>query len=123
MGFAELRERLDQIEESVDVGRDVSPSSIRFLIGTIRVLLADIEQMRGEAPAGYEPFDASRFAQELVATLRDSEAALSQAWAVAKNPAKNRIDTARQAVRSSLKVLASGVKFALMTRKDPPHDR
>ncbi len=72
----------------------------------------------GEPPPGYEAFTTSQFAQDLVKSMREALGALSQAWAVAKNPAKARISNAKSEVDRLLRVLGAGAKFAIMTNKE-----
>jgi hypothetical protein len=131
MDTAKIRQRMSHAAESLDVGRDIEPDEVRALLGDLDVLVAMVDQMKplsaplggdraddqGE-PTGYEAFNASQFAQDLFNSMRETASALSQAWAVAKNPAKTRISNAKSEVDRLLRVLGAGAKFAIMTNKE-----
>lgn len=132
MDTNKVRQRVSHVEESLDVGRDVEPHEIRELLSDLGELVAIIDRMKllrapfggdkaddlGEPPPGYEAFTASQFAQDLVGSMREAMGALSQAWAVAKSPAKARIEKAKSEVDRLLRVLGAGAKFAIMTNKE-----
>ncbi len=132
MNVDEIRKRMNHVEESLDVGRDIEPHEVRGLIGDLNEIVAIVEQMKpspaslgsdkatdlGEPPPGYEAFNASQFAQDLFNSMREAASALSQAWAVAKNPAKARISNAKSEVDRLFRVLGAGAKFAIMTNKE-----
>ncbi|RTL06361.1 hypothetical protein EKK58_05265 [Candidatus Dependentiae bacterium] len=132
MSFDEkkIRQRIAQIDESLEVGRDISPNTTRWLLSKLEDALDEVDRLKrepsvkpaleGESLDGYQLFTASQFAQELVDAMRSAQDTLSQAWSVAKNPAKPRIMTARNEVQRLLRVLAAGAKFAIMTNKDVP---
>jgi hypothetical protein len=132
MDTAKIRQRMSHVAESLDVGRDIEPHEVHALLGDLDVLVAMVDQMKplsaplggdraddqGEPPPGYETFNASQFAQDLFKSMRDVTSALTQAWAVAKNPAKVRISNAKSEVDRLLRVLGAGAKFAIMTNKE-----
>lgn len=134
MDTAKIRQRMSHAAESLDVGRDIEPHDVRALLSDLDELVAMVDQMKplyaplggdmadnqGEPPPGYEAFNASQFAQDLFNSMRETASALSQAWSVAKNPAKPRIMTAKNEVQRLLRVLAAGAKFAIITNEDAP---